>query len=231
MEINDLSKPHDPSTIPIPTHLLDEEEEETVQHVVDSSCNKAVSRKYMFCRFGKFITSMKVAYLNYKHTKCESKDDDIDSMLANFKKSNEIQFTSLSDIPKKEFLDGSNFSGDNNHHTEETVTVLTTKDKSGNFINSPVSKMSLIKGIKPVAKIECKDRGLSCGDIIFMSVAWTILQALCLFMLCPEAIWGDVTSHSNNKGFDFLTFSCQTSIGKQLIFLWIWIPNQKRFSF
>ncbi len=46
---------HDPSTIPIPTRLLDNEEEETVQHVVEFACNKA-GRKYMFCQLGKFIS-------------------------------------------------------------------------------------------------------------------------------------------------------------------------------
>ena len=51
------------------------------------------------------------------------------------------------------------------------------------------------------------------------------------FLLCPEVIWCDVTSHSNNKGFDLLTFSCRTSVDKQVVFLWIWIPNQQRFSF
>lgn len=55
--------------------------------------------------------------------------------------------------------------------TEEIVTVSTTKDKRGKIINSPVSKMYLIKRIEPSAKIECKERGLSPGDILFMSVA------------------------------------------------------------
>ena len=47
----------------------------------------------------------------------------------------------------------------------------------------------------------------------------------------PEVIWCDVTSHSNNKGCDLLTFSCRTSVDKQVVFLWIWIPNQQHFSF
>ncbi len=50
-------------------------------------------------------------------------------------------------------------------------------------------------------------------------------------MLCPQVFWVDVTSHSNNKGFDLLTFSCHTSVGKQYIFFWIFIPNQKCFCF
>ncbi len=39
---------HDPSNIPIPTRLLDVDEEETVNHVVESACNKAAGRNYMF---------------------------------------------------------------------------------------------------------------------------------------------------------------------------------------
>ncbi len=70
---------------------------------------------------------MKVAYLNGKDNKCESKDDDFDSMFANFEKSNEIWFTTLSDIPKEEFLDDSNISGEEDD-TEATETVLTTKN-------------------------------------------------------------------------------------------------------
>ena len=67
--------------------------------------------------------------------------------------------------------------------------------------------------------------------ILFISVAWTVLPVFRLFLLCPEVIWCDVTSHSNNKGFHLLTFSCRVSINKQVVFLWIWIPNQQRFSF
>jgi hypothetical protein len=44
-------------------------------------------------------------------------------------------------------------------------------------------------------------------------------------------VWVDVTSHSTNKGFHLLTFSSRLSIGKQIVWIWIFIPNQQRFSF
>jgi hypothetical protein len=44
-------------------------------------------------------------------------------------------------------------------------------------------------------------------------------------------VWVDVTSHSNNKGFHLLTFSSCLFIGKQIGWMWIFIPNQQRFSF
>ncbi len=102
---NSHPKHHNPSNIPILTRLLNEDEEETVNHVVESACNKAAGRNYMFKRFGKFISSMKVAYLNQKNNQDDDVGgDDIDSMLANFEKSDEIRFTTLSDIPRSELL-------------------------------------------------------------------------------------------------------------------------------
>ncbi len=92
--------PHDPSNIPVSTQFLDEEEEETVQYVVGSACNKATGRNYMFCRWGKFVSSMKVAYLNCKENKSISEEHDIDFMLADFQKS----FTALYNNPKDDFL-------------------------------------------------------------------------------------------------------------------------------
>ncbi len=228
---NGHPKHHDPSNIPIPTRLLNEEEEETIHHVVESACNKTAGRNYMFKRIGKFISSMEVAYLNRKNNQEDLKrGEDIDLMLENFEKSNEIRFTTLSDVPRHELYDDSNFSRKNNSLNEdESIAVSTTKHIDGSIINSPVSNISPIKGIEPLAKVECRERQLSKNDILFIAIAWTVLPAFRLFMLCPEVIWVNVTCHSNNKGFDLLTFSCQTSVAKQCVFMWLWIPNQKCF--
>ncbi len=85
--------------------------------------------------------------------------------------------------------------------------------------------------LQSIAHEERVERKLNPSQILFIAIAWTRVAALRLFMLCPDVVWCDVTSHSNNKGFCLLTFSCRTSVGKQVIFLWIWIPNEKRFSF
>jgi len=47
----------------------------------------------------------------------------------------------------------------------------------------------------------------------------------------PETVFVDVTSHSNNKKYSLLTFSCKSAVNKHVVFLKAWIPNQKRFSF
>ncbi len=77
---------------------------------------------------------MKVAYLNCKQSKSDSKEDDIDSMLPNFEKSNEIQFTILFNVPKNEFLDDENFS--NSDFFKESISVSTTKNINFKMINS-----------------------------------------------------------------------------------------------
>ena len=69
------------------------------------------------------------------------------------------------------------------------------------------------------------------ADVLFIGIGWILIPAFRFFMLCPEVIWCDVTSHSNNKGFHLFSFSCRLSIGKQVVFMWVWIPNQQRFSF
>lgn len=82
-----------------------------------------------------------------------------------------------------------------------------------------------------IAQEEQDESRLTKNQVLFIAIAWTLAPAFRLFMLCPEVIWCDVTSQSNNKEFSLLTFSCQTSVRKQVVFLWIWIPNEQQFSF
>ncbi len=167
---------------------MNDDEEETVYHVLESACDKTAGRNYIFKRFGMFISLMKVAYLNCKiNQNDDGGGDDIDSMLANFEKSNKIDFTTLSDVPQSEFLEDTNFFRNKKSSDEdESITVSTTKCRDGSIINSPVSKISSIKGIEPLAKVERREHNLSRNDILFIAIAWTVLPALRLFMLCLE---------------------------------------------
>ncbi len=51
------------------------------------------------------------------------------------------------------------------------------------------------------------------------------------FDVVPEVVFLDITSHSNNNGYHLLTFSSRSPNGKQVVWMWIFIPNQQRFSF
>ena len=66
---------------------------------------------------------------------------------------------------------------------------------------------------------------IHCNRMVF-------LPMLRFVKLCPEVIWCDITSHSNKNGFHLMTFSCcNTLISKQSVFMYLWLPNQKQFSF
>ena len=108
-----------------------------------------------------------------------------------------------------------------------TVTVCTHKQDDNNITFTEINNENLSQR----AATERVERQLLPSEGLFIAVAWILKPALCFFMLCPEVVFLDVTSHSNNKGFHLLTFSSRTSIGKQIVWMWIFIPNQQRFSF
>ncbi len=234
---NDHPKPLDPSTIPIPSRLLDDNEREDILHVVESTCQKPIGRNFMHGKFGKFINSLKIDYLYKKFNKSDHAADDIANMLSDFETSKEISFTSLSNVPVEEYFESANCVNEssNSDTTEQkTMTMQTTRKENGKVTNCQLNESDndlTSSPIDDIAEQERIERNLRPSQVLFIAIAWTLVPAFRLFMLCPEVIWCDVTSHSNNKGFSLLTFSCRTSVGKQVIFLWIWIPNEQRFSF
>ena len=112
------------------------------------------------------------------------------------------------------------------------MTISTTKDcESGTILNEDILDIPSLAPIHEITQKSWKDRTISKSQYLFISIAWIFLPAFRFFKLCPEVVWCDVTSHSNNKGFSLLTFSCRTSINKQVVFMWVWIPNEQRISF
>ena len=235
----------DPKNIPLHTRLLTDHQLESISNMVDSTCNKAHARNYMFTKFRTFISHVKMSFLHRKqNTPDLDTSDEISRMLANFEDSNEIRYTSLSDIPMSDLRVDSRSSplagntstshlGDDSggSTTEGTMTISTTQDDDGNLVNTPVTDLPMMSEIEGVAHNARRTRKLASSVYLFMAVAWISLPAFRFFMLCPEVMWFDVTSHSNNKGYCLLTFSCRTSIDKQVVFMWVWIPNEQRYSF
>jgi hypothetical protein len=107
----------------------------------------------------------------------------------------------------------------------------TTKSFTGHVHYEPITESSAISSLSAQINEERSERILQKEEALFTGVAWIVKPAFQLFKLCPEVVWVDVTSHSNNKGFHLLTLSPRHSIGKQIVWMWIFIPNQQRFSF
>ena len=153
-------------------------------------------------------------------------------MIENFSTSDDISFISLSDVSGKVFFDNNlDAQVKSPTHQDDTMTISTYKVSPGEVRYTDIKNNNKLVGLSNEISEEQEERKLSENDALFIAVAWIVKPAFCLFKLCPEVLWVDVTSHFNNKGFHLLTFSCITSIGKQVVFMWVFIPNQQRFSF
>ena len=215
----------DPASAPMSTRLLSNAEKINTRNVSMAACT-ASGRNYVFSKFKRFISKAKVAYLASSDDKCKQTSDDIARMLANFESSSEIKFTTISDVPLCE-LDDHPCAPD----AGASVLLSTSTSDKGDVINTPVSQIPGMKGLVELARSSRQLRKIKSNQYQFISIAWTVLPVFRFFLLCPEVIWCDVTSHSNNKGFSLLTFSCRTSVDRQVVFMWLWIPNEQRLSF
>ena len=233
---NNHPKPIDPTVIPYPSHLLSTKKKEEIRNAVAASQSYSVGRNYVLKSVDKFFNAAKVAFLNRKTDNGTHEGDDISMMLHNFKQSKEIAFTTMSDIPIDMFESLPDKDENINpqvpaKHENMTLTVSTTKDHTGEIIINRATDIDGLSPLEAVAKKTRVERKICSSQYLFMSIAWIYLPAFRYFQLCPEVVWCDVTSHSNNLGFKLLTFSCRTSINKQVVFMYIWIPNEQRISF
>ena len=179
--------------VSMPTRLLSESDKEETRHVVESTTNKAVGRNFLLRRLGKFINSAKIAYLT-RSGKGTAATDDISEMLDTFKSSNEIAFTTISDVPMTELEDVDINHGKSSYHQDpeyqdETVTVSTTKDASGKVTTTEVNDLPELAPVDEFAKTERANRQLPKNNFLFISIAWILLPAFRFFKLCPEVIW------------------------------------------
>jgi hypothetical protein len=199
----------------------------TIVHVVNATSNNGSACNYIHGKFGKFISLIKAAYLcRRERGYLNSPRDDIDQMMDNMAKSDKISFVSLSDVPIKDYFDVKNTDCN-----VDTMTMSTTKSFTGHVHYEPINESTAISSLSAQINEERLEQNLQKEEALFIAVAWIVKPAFRLFKLCPGVIWVDVTSNSNNKGFHLLTFSSRLSIGKQIVWMWIFIPSQQRFSF
>jgi hypothetical protein len=188
---------------------------------------------YLRLSFDKFVNLVKISYMSQKaNGKHESANSNIEHMMNNFKESNDTSFISFSDVPIDEYFDHAQGKSCDDliqlmMRYSDTVTISTYKQSENNIIFKEITDDNLSRRVSE----ERKERKITDTDCLFIGVAWMLKSAFHFFMLCPEVVFLDVTSHSNNKGFHLLTFSSRISIGKQVVWMWIFIPNQQIFNF
>mmetsp|Transcript_23810 Transcript_23810/g.54521 ORF Transcript_23810/g.54521 Transcript_23810/m.54521 type:complete len:1402 (-) Transcript_23810:247-4452(-) len=222
------ARPINSDVISMPTKLLSDDAKHNAMDATDAGASKAVGRNFVLKNTGHYISRAKVAYL--KQCGSESMEDDISQMIDSFESNPDIKFTALSDIPLSDLREPTKRAS--TEVSNGTVTVSTSKDEDGNISTTEVTDIPNMAHTECTAKTERSQRGLESFQVLFMAIGWVFLPMLRFVKLCPEVIWCDITSHSNNKGFHLMTFSCRnTSINKQSVFMYLWIPNQTRFSF
>lgn len=109
--------------------------------------------------------------------------------------------------------------------------VSTSKNGGGEVTHVEVNDDPTMHHIASEVERARADQDIKKEEDVFVSIAWTNNDARRIFKLNPEVVTCDITSHSNKNKYHLLTFSVKTSHDKQVIFLWVWIPNQRRYSF
>jgi hypothetical protein len=192
------------------------EEVEDVMHVNNATVSSAACREFVAAKFDKFLHPSQIRYLNSLQD--EGICDEYEGVLDAFNKSDQIRFNVLYSLKE----------------SSKDVVITSTK-----ILGEVTEDAALLDGnerecLRPVAESaieQRKSRGLDDKHQVFHCIAWTHEKVLRYFLLCPEVVTFDVTSHTNKSGFHLLTFSCRTSVDKQVVFCRVWLPDQRRASF
>jgi MULE transposase domain len=247
----------------IPTRLLADDEQETLDHLAASCCTTGVGGSYIRSKLGRFMSKGKVAYIysqarrKDRSTNTNTNDEsgvvmsEYDHLTKYFESTQEIAYTVLWDVVPT--VAAPPPPCDNQPQGAEKVDVVAA---------TPVNPAGPLRWPKPTSLLlshtkldnlhSCqkdhteddsmgglRKEGLICRDLqqvgddtkIFLAIAWVFKPELRFFKLFPEVIHVDATSHSTHKKYELLTFSVKTSLGRQVVFLRVWLPDQRRYSF
>ncbi len=187
----------DPNLVAVPTCLLTSDQIDNIVHVVNATSNNGCARNYIHGKFGKFISLMKATYLCRRENRdLNSPRDNIDQMMDNMAKSDEISFVSLSHVPIKDYFDANNTDCN-----VDTMNISTTKSITGHVNYEPINESSEISSLSAQINEERSEQCLQKEEALLIAVAWIVKPAFRLFKLCPEVVWVDLTSHSTTKDF------------------------------
>jgi len=159
--------------VALPTRLLTFDEIDNIVHIVNATSNNGSGCNFIHGKFGKFISLMKVAYLCRRgNGDLHSPRDDIDQMMDNMAKSDEISFVSLSDVPIKDYFDELS-----NDYNVDTLTMSTTKSFTGHVHYQPINESSAISSLSAQINEERTERNLQKEEALFIAVAWIVKPA------------------------------------------------------
>jgi hypothetical protein len=186
----------------------------------DACIGSAVGQNYVFSKLGKYITKAQIAYFTSKPSSPLAdglKKSDTDSLLDFFEATEEISYQSLWDVP----IDAG---------ATALISTLNVDQTKGFAKINHTDDPDFIEP-RESASMTRKNPRVHEDARIFIAVVWANKYDIRIFSLFPEVFHADCTCDTNNTNNHLLTFSCRTSTGKQVVFLRVWIPNQKRVAF
>jgi len=207
------------SDVSLPLRLLEENEFKELKNVHDTQAGEGLCKAYLFAKTGQLVPRGKIAYLfGSKATGDADFASDIDKLLSYLEDEKDIVHAVFWDMASRG-NDGCRLvSKCKCVEDEDPIVTDLTADRS-------------MKKVVAMVREDRKERNIGSNQNLFLSVMWGEKENLRYFKMYPETVFVDVTSHSNNKKYHLLTFSCKSGTNKQVLFLKAWIPNQRRFSF
>jgi hypothetical protein len=208
------------SKLSLPMHLIPEKEKEILQSMSEACIGTAVGRNYVFSKLGKFITKAQIAHFISEPSRPLAdglEKSDTDSLLEFFEATNDISYQTLWDVP----LDDG----------KTALISCLNVDRDDGFAEIDHTDDPDFIEPRESAKIARNNPRVPKEARIFIAVAFANKYDIRTFLLFPEVLHADCTCDSNNSNNHLFTLSCRTSSGKQVVFLKIWLPNQKRSSF
>jgi hypothetical protein len=199
----------------------------------------------MLSKVGRYMSNSKVAYVYTQRHESQGGDDELseyDHLTRYFEQAQDIAYTVLWDACP---------TPDPACTTADAISTPTTGGSSGGIVASSPSSC-LLSHTKFDSQHSCtkdhsnddtmmglRQEGLLCrrnlqlgsDTKVFLAIAWVFKPELRYFKLFPEVMHVDGTSHSTRKKYELITFSVKSSLGRQVVFLRVWLPDQKRYSF
>ncbi len=249
------------TTSSLPTRLLGDDERETLGHLAASCCTTGVGQSYLLAKVGRFMSNSKVAYIYDQAASSNQpaldtneagtcRMSEYDHLTRYFEQTKDIAYTVLWDVcavtPAEESTTGT-AGAMMNVETEMVSTPTTassgrgaghssflmshTKFDNQNSCTKDHSNDPSMIGLREEGLTFRANYNVSHDTKVFLAIAWVFKPELRYFKLFPEVIHVDGTSHSTEKKYELITFSIKTSLGRQVVFLRVWLPDQKRSSF
>eukprot|EP00984_Skeletonema_dohrnii_P007341 scaffold2656_cov152-Skeletonema_dohrnii-CCMP3373.AAC.1 len=190
-----------------------------LKNVHDTQAGEGLCKAYLYAKTGQLVRSGKIAYLfGSQATGDADFASDIDKLLAFFDEEDDIVHAVFWDVASQ-----------GNDGCRLVSRCKRSEDKDP-IVTDLTADPSMKKVVEMVHE-DRKERKIGSNQNLFLSVMWAEKENLRYFKMYRETVFVDVTSHSNNKKYHLLTFSCKSGANKQVLFLKAWIPNQRRFSF